>query len=274
MKRIESLIVSKTGKQQTCEDGIVFTKNFVAVIDGCTSKSDFTYKKAPGIIAMEIIKETIENFPKEIKADEALSLLSSKIESWYKDENIYEEVKTHPSFRVSACLVVYSSHYNQLWFLGDCKAIVDNKYYCFETKIEEYTSSLRSFLIYAELQKGKTEEELLLNDTAREKLLPILAEQAYVQNELGAGPFSYSVCNGFPINKRDLMIIDLDENIKEIILSSDGYPYLKQTLKESEEELKNLLEMDPLLYRDFKATKGLQKNNVSFDDRSYVRFTV
>ena len=58
----------------------------------------------------------------------------------------------------------------------------------------------------------------------------------------------------------------------EIILASDGYPYLENTLEASESKLKYILENDPLCYTLYKSTKGIQKGNVSFDDRSYVRF--
>ena len=54
--------------------------------------------------------------------------------------------------------------------------------------------------------------------------------------------------------------------------SSDGYPFLKGTLHESEEALVCQLRDDPLCIRSFKATKGLMLGNVSFDDRCYLRF--
>ncbi len=58
----------------------------------------------------------------------------------------------------------------------------------------------------------------------------------------------------------------------EIVLASDGYPKLKSTLKESEEELAKIIEIDPLCYKTYFSTKGLKKGNFSFDDRTYIRF--
>ena len=60
----------------------------------------------------------------------------------------------------------------------------------------------------------------------------------------------------------------------EIILSSDGYPFLKDTLAESEEQLSNILHNDPMCFRLFKTTRGVIEGNLSFDDRCYCRFRV
>jgi glycerophosphoryl diester phosphodiesterase len=42
-------------------------------------------------------------------------------------------------------------------------------------------------------------------------------------------------------------------------------------LEASEQALQEILRDDPLLFRKYKATKGLQPGNVSFDDRAYVK---
>jgi len=58
------------------------------------------------------------------------------------------------------------------------------------------------------------------------------------------------------------------------VLASDGYPDLKETLAASEERLQEILDDDPLLFRKYKATKGMHEGNVSFDDRAYVKLKV
>lgn len=60
---------------------------------------------------------------------------------------------------------------------------------------------------------------------------------------------------------------------KTIVLASDGYPYLKDSLEASEHALQGVLRDDPLLFRTYKATKGIQQGNLSFDDRAYVKIT-
>ena len=62
--------------------------------------------------------------------------------------------------------------------------------------------------------------------------------------------------------------------ITGIVLASDGYPFLKPTLSESEEALEEQRRRDPLNITTFKATKAFRRGMNSFDDRSYIRFTV
>ena len=82
---------------------------------------------------------------------------------------------------------------------------------------------------------------------------------------------SYSVIDGFRIARQHVRIIPLDFRPWEIVLASDGYPILRPTLAESEEELRKLREEDPLNISRFQATKAFHPDFNSFDDRSYIR---
>ena len=69
-----------------------------------------------------------------------------------------------------------------------------------------------------------------------------------------------------------IKVIHLSEGKHEIILASDGYPLLRPTLQQSEQDLDRLLKEDPQCCRLYESTKGLKPGNKSFDDRTYVRF--
>lgn len=58
----------------------------------------------------------------------------------------------------------------------------------------------------------------------------------------------------------------------EIVLASDGYPFLKPTLAASEAALAEQIANDPQNIHSFIATKGIVEGNKSFDDRTYIRF--
>ena len=75
--------------------------------------------------------------------------------------------------------------------------------------------------------------------------------------------------DGFEIDMNQVIVVPIEAD--EIILASDGYPNLFDTLKESEFFLKKVINEDPMLIRLFKSTKGVQKGQDSFDDRAYVR---
>ena len=68
----------------------------------------------------------------------------------------------------------------------------------------------------------------------------------------------------------------MDEECHEVVLTSDGYPVLKRTLKESEAELelKRILKADSDCCKVYHSAKGIKEGCVSFDDRTYIRFVV
>ena len=62
-------------------------------------------------------------------------------------------------------------------------------------------------------------------------------------------------------------------SLNEVVLASDGYPFLKPTLAASEAALAEQIANDPQNIHSFIATKGIVEGNKSFDDRTYIRFS-
>ena len=86
---------------------------------------------------------------------------------------------------------------------------------------------------------------------------------------------TYSVVDGFPIPRQHVRTITLDFQPYEIVLASDGYPFLHPTLEESEAALQHQRQEDPLnIGPHFQATKAFHPDFNSFDDRTYIRFRV
>ena len=123
----------------------------------------------------------------------------------------------------------------------------------------------------AEIQRGATLEELRRHDTGRAFILPLLKYQHLFQNNLAAGSYWYPVIDGFPLPDGGIRIEPFPKKVDTIILASDGYPILKESLEASEQELQHILEADPMLFRLYKATKGMQEGHVSYDDRAYIK---
>jgi hypothetical protein len=82
------------------------------------------------------------------------------------------------------------------------------------------------------------------------------------------------VLDGFPVPDEGIFVQPFPTDLHTIVLASDGYPYLQETLGASEQQLQELLNEDPLLFRRYKATKGMKQDNISFDDRTYVKLKV
>ena len=95
--------------------------------------------------------------------------------------------------------------------------------------------------------------------------------QSQFQNNPDAGEYYYATVDGFDILDQGIQVHRIPDHVTHVVLASDGYPYLMPSLAASEQRLAELLERDPLLYQEFKSTKGLVAGNLSFDDRAYVK---
>jgi hypothetical protein len=263
---IEYCLQSKTGNMDECEDIIVVTQDFYAVIDGVTSKFPVKYQgKTAGRYCAELLKQAIEALPKDINAEDALELLDKAVSLAYGDKEITVENK------LQASIIIYSKARRQVWSYGDCQLMINERIFDHKKIIDKTLENLRALTILAYLNEGGERESLFENDIGRESIMPYLKKQAQFANS--DGYFGYAVIDGTGINK-SLMKVYTVEKGDNVILASDGYPRLFKTLSESEKYLKWVLERDPLCICENIQTKMKRKENQSFDDRSYLSFTV
>lgn len=215
---------------------------------------------------MLIIKNYIEQMPQEICLREFCEGITAKINSIYTENGIdFELLRQHPEQRLTASAVIYSAYFRQIWMIGDCQCIADGNLYDNPKPEEEMAAKERANFIKEALNTATT-EQLMTHDIGRDHIKPLLISACKGQNT------SFSVIDGFKIPLNKTRLINVSSTTDDIILASDGYPFLKPTLSESETILKHQLATDPLCIRTFKATKGLMRGNHSFDDRTYVRF--
>lgn len=277
MKVIESKIEGKKSPE-SCEDGLVVTADFIAVIDGSTSKTPhhLSPDMKNGRYAMVLISEYIQH---ELKPESTVENFCEGVTSYiynkvYRQQGIEEQMQAHPEERLTASAILYSKAKNEVWMVGDCQAIIDGKLYENNKPFEDIVARRRVELI----RQGFTPQE------ARKTIEPLLIQAMLEgQNKI------YTVIDGFPIYQKGVKVVSLNapqKNVetdvadslplptKEIVLASDGYPFLKPTLSESEEALAHLLAHDPQCTHEFIATKGIVEGNKSFDDRTYIRFQI
>ena len=262
MKIIESNIIGKKS-QVACEDGLVITDDFIAVIDGSTSKTPkhLSPDMKNGRYAMMLISKYIQQ---ELKADAMVDDFCEGITAYidnkvYQPMGVTEQLRLHPEERLTASSIIYSNQRKEVWMVGDCQAIINGQLYDNSKPYEHEIAAKRVALI----QQGMTPAE------ARKNIEPLLIEAM-----LGGQNKSYVVIDGFPVYREGVKVVSLEKESQEIILASDGYPFLKSTLAESEAALVHLIAHDPQCIHDFIATKGLVEGNKSFDDRTYIRFRV
>lgn len=279
MKIIESSIIGKKS-QEACEDGMVVTDDFIAVIDGSTSKTPkhLNPDMKNGRYAMMLISEYIQE---ELKADASVDEFCQGVTAYiynkvYEKLGVEERLKKHPEERLTASAILYSRIRNEVWMVGDCQAIIAGKLYENGKPYEQEIARKRVELI----EQGLSPAE------ARKQIEPLL-----IKAMLSGQNQTYTVIDGFPIYREGVKVVALkmkpasssievyfQEQTKpiaspnEVVLASDGYPFLKPTLAASEAALAEQIANDPQNIHSFIATKGIVEGNKSFDDRTYIRF--
>lgn len=288
MKIIESSIIGKKS-QETCEDGMVVTDDFIAVIDGSTSKTPkhLNPDMKNGRYAMMLISEYIWE---ELKADASVDDFCQGVTAYiynkvYEKLGVEERLKEHPEERLTASAILYSRTRNEVWMVGDCQAIIDGKLYENGKPYEQEIARKRVELI----EQGLSPAE------ARKQIEPLL-----IKAMLSGQNQTYTVIDGFPIYREGVKVVSVSasssvqdsvpasdsvpcsdsasasdtipSSSSEIVLASDGYPFLEPTLAASEAALAEQIANDPQNIRSFIATKGIVEGNKSFDDRTYIRF--
>jgi len=184
-----------------------------------------------------------------------------------KEERI-ARLASHPEERMTASAIVFSRLRREIWMIGDCQCLINGELCENPKPYEDTLAEMRAGKVRELLAEGKTAEEILADDKARASVIPQMLQEMRYQN------VTYSVIDGFPIPETKVPVITLDFRPWEIVLASDGYPFLCPTLQESEERLARQKAEDPLNIGTFKATKGFTPGNNSFDDRSYIKFTI
>lgn len=288
MKIIESSIIGKKSPE-ACEDGMVVTDDFIAVIDGSTSKTPkhLNPDMKNGRYAMMLISEYIWE---ELKADASVDDFCLGVTAYiynkvYEKLGVEERLKEHPEERLTASAILYSRTRNEVWMVGDCQAIIDGKLYENGKSYEQEIARKRVELI----EQGLSPAE------ARKQIEPLL-----IKAMLSGQNQTYTVIDGFPIYREGVKVVSVSDSSSvqdsapasdsvpcsdsasasdtipssssEIVLASDGYPFLKPTLAASEAALAEQIANDPQNIHSFIATKGIVEGNKSFDDRTYIRF--
>ena len=290
MKIIESSIIGKKSPE-ACEDGMVVTDDFIAVIDGSTSKTPkhLNPDMKNGRYAMMLISEYIRE---ELKADASVDDFCQGVTAYiynkvYEKLGVEERLKEHPEERLTASAILYSQTRNEVWMVGDCQAIIAGKLYENGKPYEQEIARKRVELI----EQGLSPAE------ARKQIEPLL-----IKAMLSGQNQTYTVIDGFPIYREGVKVVSVSDSCSvqdsvpasdsvpcsdsasasgtisvsssEIVLASDGYPFLEPTLAASEAALAEQIANDPQNIHSFIATKGIVEGNKSFDDRTYIRHKI
>lgn len=182
IKHIESFSAGK--KQGHNDDNIYIGKDFVAVIDGVSNRSSVVVDGKQVKIA-QIITEAIRKMD---RPEAPVHVKTKSLEEFVKSINLYIKVylqrcgMDNQIGKMEATGVIYSRFHNQIWLVGDCKAIYDGKVAQNPLKIDEVVVDIRVRLVEALLSEGYSEEYLMKDDISLKIIKDPSLLTTYIKN--------------------------------------------------------------------------------------------
>ena len=261
---VETFSLGKNKNQDLNEDGLFINDKLIAVIDGTTDKQNISINnQSGGVVAKNLIIKKLNDFSGEENSTSIIKILI---------EYLAKEIPLEIYGKISATVIILNLIKKEIIIFGDSKLLIDNCEIDNSKEIDSVISYKRANIIKELLKEGYNEEDLLKYDLSREKIKVDLINQLQYENKQGT--------YGYGVITNDLKDIDNVESFikviplnsaKEVVMASDGYPILLNSLKRSEYELNKVIRNDPLCYKQFKSTKGVYNDLNSFDDRTYIK---
>ena len=178
-----------------------------------------------------------------------------------------------------ATLVCFSRARREIWRIGDGHFALDGITHLGAMQIDEIALAVRWAYVECRRQSGMSDDDIADDPGQRgaqpgSLVRPLVERQHHFANSPKPHPLAYAVLNGHPVPVHLRELTQVPADVREVLMSSDGYPQLFSTLEQTERYLAEDLRDDPLrigLHRGFIAVKPPM---LSFDDRSYVRLAI
>ena len=122
---IEQSVVGKYSDVSLCEDALVITPFFAAVVDGATSKCDLSFDgKTTGRLASELLSGVIRSLPYDATMSEFIDEAGRVFMAFYCRNGLRERVVSEPQCRLSASVAIYSDARREVWAIVACASVM------------------------------------------------------------------------------------------------------------------------------------------------------
>lgn len=244
-----------------CEDHIVVTSSFVAVLDGMSSPLREPMETPTGARFARTIGRAIAALPPDCTARDAVAELTDAASAIRADHR-------GPAGAVAA---IVSIARREVWRVGDVHVRIGDRHFPGTKLVDEIGADYRALVNRAFLLAGATVEDIRGTDPGRASLRPLLQSQERFAN--WTGEFGYGVLDGTPVPDEHVERLDLPAATIEVVLATDGFLSAAPTLQEAETDLAAAIAADPACIGP--ALRGMGKAAAPGashpDDRSYLR---
>lgn len=163
------------------DDDIYIGDDYAAVIDGVSHKSQIQTEdgeiKIAQIITKAIKKIDGTNYAKDLNFDEFVKYIN-----WYIAEYLIRCGYQDYIGKMEATGVVYSKQFNQIWLVGDCRAIYDGHVVKNPLKVDSVYVDIRIQIVKALIQEGYSMQFLEEHDVSKEIIHNPEAISKYISN--------------------------------------------------------------------------------------------
>ena len=274
---VECFVAGKSPNQNLCEDVVVVTEHYAAVIDGVTDKSGFTYSYdaeeiSSGRFAALTLRDLFYELDPNLDPLGAVTKLSAGLDRALNAQrpNIARQE------RPAAVVVATNFVRDELWRVGDTSYALAG---------DQLRIKLGSIAVGIAMQQLRCCYLAALDaagdgwssqggspDPGRAVIQPMLDIQAALANR-PESEWGYGVINGIEVPEQ-FVEIELLQGVGRVVMASDGYPALDQAgtinLRAAELHLAGLLERDSECRSELAGAKAVMPGNSSFDDRAWL----
>lgn len=266
IKPIEVFAHGKTSDNSYSEDIHIVTPTVAAVIDGSIGPD---YRETDIIQAcIKQAAEIIGNIGASDKPTTLYRTLAERVRA-IKSEHGVTECRYTGGFHS----VIYSAHHHQIWRVGDCVYRHGGKTYANDLEVEAISSRQRAVMIHAMILRGMSTQEIMESDDYAQCFMPFFKPLLDFANR-DDHPYGYGVISGLPVPDAFIKVHSLPKTTNELILASDGFPIVCDSLSETQATLEKILDRDPLCINENITSKGMMPGQVSYDDRTYLKFSI
>ena len=273
MKVVEQFVCGRAGDPGLCEDVIVVTDDFAAVIDGVTDKTRCVYD---GMLGGGFAATQLAAAFSVLNRGADLRACSDFLTQWLVEVSEAASPGFDPESYdgPSAVFVAYSVERREIWRIGDGRWLTRSARSPENFLLDRVMTEARAALLRALVLSGADKAELARADPGRAMITSMLRSQHMFRNLNSASePLAYGAVDGRAIPDRFLEVWRVECG-QELVLASDGYPELMLSLEQSEAYLTADLRRDPLRIDKHCSYRALQLGHESYDDRAYLRIAI
>ncbi|MDX3193561.1 hypothetical protein PV458_34610 [Streptomyces sp. MN03-5084-2B] len=260
---VESAVVPRTSAVP-CADRLILGEHVLGVADGATGKP---WDSGPdGAALAEAVAghlvATASGTGARVATDSATALVRSLLAA----------AGAGPGEGSAVTFCVLHRPRREIWRVGEGRVLLDGTPVPPRPTGERVVAEARALVLRRHLADGVPEATLLAEDPGRAAVQELLRALGGLRNR-SVARYGYGAVDGQDVPDDFVEVIPVPAGVREITLTTDGYPEAAPTLAEAERLLADRLARDPLMIEDPPETKGLRPGADSFDDRAYLRLS-